>query len=89
MLFSIEAGEIFVIMGLSGSGKSTIVRMLNRLIEPTAGQVYVDGQDITAMNNQELVKFRLYNMSMVFSRLHLCPTKLSLIMLHSAWSWPE
>jgi ABC-type glutathione transport system ATPase component len=45
--FSIEAGEIFVIMGLSGSGKSTIVRMLNRLIEPTAGKVIVDGKDVT------------------------------------------
>jgi len=71
--FSIEAGEIFVIMGLSGSGKSTIVRMLNRLIEPTAGSVFVDGKDITAMGNDELVKFRLYNMSMVFQSFALMP----------------
>ncbi len=71
--FSIEAGEIFVIMGLSGSGKSTIVRMLNRLIEPTAGKVFVDGQDVTAMNNDELVKFRLHNMSMVFQSFALMP----------------
>jgi glycine betaine/proline transport system ATP-binding protein len=48
--FSIQQGEIFVIMGLSGSGKSTIVRMLNRLIDPTAGKVLVDGKDVTAMN---------------------------------------
>lgn len=41
--FTIENGEIFVIMGLSGSGKSTMVRMLNRLIEPTAGRVLVNG----------------------------------------------
>jgi len=71
--FSIEAGEIFVIMGLSGSGKSTIVRMLNRLIEPTGGRVLVDGQDITAMSNKELVKFRLHNMSMVFQSFALMP----------------
>ncbi len=71
--FSIEAGEIFVIMGLSGSGKSTIVRMLNRLIEPTAGKVFVDGQDITAMKNKELVDFRLHNMSMVFQSFALMP----------------
>lgn len=71
--FAIEAGEIFVIMGLSGSGKSTIVRMLNRLIEPTAGRVIVDGQDVTAMNNEELVKFRLHNMSMVFQSFALMP----------------
>ncbi len=71
--FAIEAGEIFVIMGLSGSGKSTIVRMLNRLIEPTAGRVFVNGQDVTAMNCDELVKFRLHNMSMVFQSFALMP----------------
>ncbi|SQC15585.1 L-proline glycine betaine ABC transport system permease ProV [Klebsiella pneumoniae] len=43
---AIEEGEIFVIMGLSGSGKSTMVRLLNRLIEPTRGQVLIDGVDI-------------------------------------------
>jgi glycine betaine/proline transport system ATP-binding protein len=71
--FSIEAGEIFVIMGLSGSGKSTIVRMLNRLIEPTAGTVHVDGKDVTAMSHDELVSFRLHNMSMVFQSFALMP----------------
>ncbi|MDD3311167.1 glycine betaine/L-proline ABC transporter ATP-binding protein ProV [Pseudodesulfovibrio sp.] len=71
--FEIRSGEIFVIMGLSGSGKSTIVRMLNRLIEPTAGRVLVDGEDITAMNAEELVRFRLHNMSMVFQSFALMP----------------
>ena len=71
--FSIEAGEIFVVMGLSGSGKSTIVRMLNRLIEPTAGKVVVDGEDVTKMSYDELVKFRLKNMSMVFQSFALMP----------------
>ena len=71
--FTIETGEIFVIMGLSGSGKSTIVRLLNRLIEPTSGRVIVDGQDVTAMSDSELVKFRLHNMSMVFQSFALMP----------------
>jgi glycine betaine/proline transport system ATP-binding protein len=71
--FSVEAGEIFVIMGLSGSGKSTIVRMLNRLIEPSAGSVSVDGHNVTRMNQDELVKFRLHNMSMVFQSFALMP----------------
>jgi glycine betaine/proline transport system ATP-binding protein len=71
--FAIEAGEIFVVMGLSGSGKSTIVRMLNRLIEPTAGKVIVDGKDVTNMGQDELVKFRLHNMSMVFQSFALMP----------------
>jgi glycine betaine/proline transport system ATP-binding protein len=71
--FSIQQGEIFVIMGLSGSGKSTIVRMLNRLIEPTAGTVTVDGQNVTRMRPDQLVKFRLHNMSMVFQSFALMP----------------
>lgn len=70
---TIMSGEIFVIMGLSGSGKSTIVRMLNRLIEPTAGKVLVDGKDVTEMGENELVKFRLHNMSMVFQSFALMP----------------
>ena len=71
--FTIYEGEIFVIMGLSGSGKSTLVRMLNRLIEPNAGSVIVDGKDVTAMSHDELVQFRLHNMSMVFQSFALMP----------------
>jgi glycine betaine/proline transport system ATP-binding protein len=71
--FAVESGEIFVVMGLSGSGKSTIVRMLNRLIEPSAGSVIVDGQNVTQMNQDTLVKFRLHNMSMVFQSFALMP----------------
>jgi glycine betaine/proline transport system ATP-binding protein len=71
--FAVNAGEIFVIMGLSGSGKSTIVRMLNRLIEPTTGKVIVNGHDVTAMSQDKLVKFRLHNMSMVFQSFALMP----------------
>ncbi len=70
---SIKEGEIFVIMGLSGSGKSTLVRMINRLIEPTEGQVLIDNKDITAMGRDELVNFRLKNMSMVFQSFALMP----------------
>ena len=71
--FSVKSGEIFVVMGLSGSGKSTLVRMLNRLIEPSSGRVIVDGKDITKMQQNELVKFRLHNMSMVFQSFALMP----------------
>jgi glycine betaine/proline transport system ATP-binding protein len=71
--FTIESGEIFVIMGLSGSGKSTIVRMLNRLIDPTSGKVLVDGKNVVEMGEDELVKFRLHNMSMVFQSFALMP----------------
>jgi len=71
--FEIHAGEIFVIMGLSGSGKSTMVRMLNRLIEPTSGQLFFDGRDVARMNDQELIALRRKNMSMVFQSFALMP----------------
>lgn len=71
--FEIMKGEIFVIMGLSGSGKSTMVRMLNRLIEPTSGKVFVDGDDITTMSADRLVKMRRAKMSMVFQSFALMP----------------
>ena len=50
--FQIEKGEIFVIMGLSGSGKSTVLRMLNQLIPTTSGQIIVDGQDLTKLTKK-------------------------------------
>jgi len=71
--FTIKRGEIFVVMGLSGSGKSTLVRMFNRLIEPSAGEIHINGQNITAMENKDLVKFRLKHMSMVFQSFALMP----------------
>lgn len=70
---NIEEGSIHVIMGLSGSGKSTLIRHFNRLIEPTAGQILVDGQDVTALSRRELELFRQQKMSMVFQRFGLFP----------------
>ncbi|WP_028583721.1 glycine betaine/L-proline ABC transporter ATP-binding protein ProV [Desulfogranum mediterraneum] len=71
--FTVAKGEIFVVMGLSGSGKSTLVRMLNRLIEPTAGEVWVDGDNVLTMNRDQLVKFRRSKTSMVFQSFALMP----------------
>jgi len=71
--FTIEAGEIFVIMGLSGSGKSTMVRMLNRLIEPTAGRILVDGNDINTLPDAQLRALRRKDISMVFQSFALLP----------------
>ena len=68
---AIEAGEIFVIMGLSGSGKSTLVRHINRLIDPTAGQVLIDGQDVTALSTPQLIALRRQRLAMVFQRFGL------------------
>lgn len=71
--FEIYEGEFFVIMGLSGSGKSTLLRCLNRLIEPTAGSIYINGDDVTGKNNRELLDIRRTEMSMVFQKFGLLP----------------
>ncbi|CAM5206042.1 Glycine betaine/proline transport system ATP-binding protein OS=Ureibacillus acetophenoni OX=614649 GN=SAMN05877842_11180 PE=3 SV=1 [Ureibacillus acetophenoni] len=73
--FTVNEGEIFVIMGLSGSGKSTLVRLLNRLIEPTSGNIYIDGENISKMNKQQLIKVRREKMSMVFQNFGLFPQR--------------
>lgn len=70
---SIEEGSIYVIMGLSGSGKSTLIRHFNRLIEPSAGQILVDGVDVMTLGKTALEKFRQQKMSMVFQRFGLFP----------------
>jgi len=70
---SIEEGEIFVIMGLSGSGKSTLVRMFNRLIEPTKGDIFIDGENLSVMNKKELRNVRREKLSMVFQNFGLFP----------------
>lgn len=70
---SIKQGEIFVIMGLSGSGKSTLIRHFNRLIDPTEGQILVEGIDVMKLSKDELEQFRRHKMSMVFQRFGLLP----------------
>ncbi|MCG9676732.1 glycine betaine/L-proline ABC transporter ATP-binding protein [Vibrio sp. Isolate24] len=69
----INKGEIFVIMGLSGSGKSTLIRHFNRLIDPTEGQILVEGTDVMQLNQKQLEEFRRHKMSMVFQRFGLLP----------------
>ena len=71
----IQEGETFVCMGLSGSGKSTLIRHLNRLIEPTAGEILVEGTDVTSLKKEQLIDFRRHKMSMVFQRFGLFPHK--------------
>lgn len=62
-----------MVMGLSGSGKSTLVRLFNRLIEPTRGQVLIDGEDIAAISDSELRQVRRKKISMVFQSFALMP----------------
>jgi len=71
--FDINPGEIFCVMGLSGSGKSTLVRHINRLLEPTLGKILIDGQDVMALNKNELQEFRNKKIGMVFQNFALMP----------------
>ena len=73
--FDIHRAEVFVIMGLSGSGKSTIVRCLSRLIEPTLGTIHIEGQDLLAASESELLQTRRKKMGMVFQHFALLPNR--------------
>lgn len=67
----IPRGKIFVIIGLSGSGKSTMVRCFNRLHRPTAGSIVFDGVDLMKLSKQELREFRRRRVAMVFQSFGL------------------
>ncbi|GAA4917319.1 quaternary amine ABC transporter ATP-binding protein [Streptomonospora salina] len=71
--FTVGRGELFAVMGLSGSGKSTVVRMINRLVEPTAGTVSFEGADVGSMTRPELRELRNRRISMVFQHFALFP----------------
>jgi glycine betaine/proline transport system ATP-binding protein len=71
--FDVPEGQVFVVMGLSGSGKSTLVRCLSRLIDPTAGQVLIDGEDIAHCAPEWLRTLRRERVSMVFQHFGLMP----------------
>ena len=71
--FRVKRGEIFCVMGLSGSGKSTMVRHLNRLIEPTAGKISVLGKDVMALKGDALREMRARHIGMVFQHMALLP----------------
>jgi glycine betaine/proline transport system ATP-binding protein len=70
---TIKEGETFIIMGLSGSGKSTLIRCLLRLVEPTSGEIIINGENVTAMNKKQLVAFRREKIAMVFQHYGLLP----------------
>ena len=71
--FTVQPGEIFVIMGLSGSGKSTVIRMLNGLLAPTAGDVRVQGKSVVDASPKALRGIRRRSISMVFQHFALLP----------------
>ncbi|MBT4233569.1 MAG: ATP-binding cassette domain-containing protein, partial [Marinovum sp.] len=73
--FDVYEGEMLVVMGLSGSGKSTLLRCISRLTDTTAGDIFIDGQDLVAMNSKQLIELRRNKMGMVFQNFALLPHK--------------
>ncbi|WKY46271.1 ATP-binding cassette domain-containing protein [Eubacteriaceae bacterium ES2] len=66
----IGQGEIYGIIGMSGAGKSTLVRCINLLEKPTSGQVFIDGRDISGIEEKELRTVR-YSLGMIFQQFNL------------------
>jgi len=73
--FEVHKGEMLVVMGLSGSGKSTLLRCISRLTNATSGKIFIDGEDLLAMNSKQLIELRRNKMGMVFQSFALLPHK--------------
>jgi putative ABC transport system ATP-binding protein len=69
-----RAGEITAILGKSGSGKSTLLNLISGIDAPDAGQIWVDGQDLTALSERERTLFRRARIGFVFQFFNLIPT---------------
>lgn len=73
--FEVHKGEMLIVMGLSGSGKSTLLRCISKLTDTTAGNIFIDGEDLLAMNPKQLIELRRNKMGMVFQSFALLPHK--------------
>lgn len=69
--FEVERGKIFTLIGLSGSGKSTVVRCLNMLQPPNSGKIYFEGDDVQEYTKKQLIDYRRNKISMVFQSFGL------------------
>ena len=65
---NIKYGELMAVIGKSGSGKSTLLNMIGGLERPTAGKLYVDGKDLFAMTDKELVEYRKHTVGFVWQK---------------------
>ncbi len=71
--FNVEDGEFVVILGQSGSGKSTILNLIGCIDSPTSGTILVDGVDVTKMSSKQLCEYRNKNIGFVFQSFYLEP----------------
>ena len=71
--FSVEKGEFVAIVGASGSGKSTLIHLIGGVDRPTSGKIFVDGNDISKMNDDKLAVFRRRQVGIVYQFYNLIP----------------
>ncbi len=71
--FSVEKGEFVAIVGASGSGKSTLLHLLGGVDRPTSGKVFIDGQDIYKLNDDQLAIFRRRQVGLIYQFYNLIP----------------
>ena len=71
--FEVQEGELFVIMGLSGSGKSTMIRCISHLVHGTEGEILIEGEDILRASKSRLIELRRHKLGMVFQHFGLFP----------------
>lgn len=72
--FTIYEGEFAVILGQSGAGKSTVLNMLGGMDQPTNGQVFIDGEEVSSMNERQLSDFRAAKIGFIFQFYNLIPS---------------
>ncbi len=71
--FSMQRGEFGAVVGVSGSGKSTLLNCIGGLDKADAGNVFINGQDVFAMDENERTIFRRQNIGFIFQSFHLIP----------------
>jgi putative ABC transport system ATP-binding protein len=71
---NVEKGEFLSVVGPSGSGKSTLLNIIGCIDTPTSGEVFLEGDDVSKLNDRELTKIRLHKIGFIFQQFYLIPT---------------
>lgn len=74
MIFQVFRGEFIGVMGPSGSGKTTLLNIISTIDEVSAGHIYIDGEDLTEINQKDIAKFRRENLGFIFQDFNLLDT---------------